>query len=407
VIGSGMQHPISNSQREESMIKVTSLGFDKTELEKCYNRMKKVNRDMGPYAINSLKLVAKDVETFYKMLYKNEEIKKEHEIHRDGIYKEKYSNIIGKSSAIKGIFDTLELIENTKSPVLIEGESGTGKELIASAIHYNSFCKNEVIIIQNCSAFSDALLSSELFGHEKGSFTGATLEKKGLFEIADGGTLFLDEIGDMSKEVQGRLLRVLENGTFYRVGGTKQKEVDVRIIVASNKNLKKQVKEGLFRKDLFYRINTFHINISPLRDRKEDILPLLHYFLEASSKIRKEEEKEVSPEVFKVLANHDWPGNVRELKNVVECLITLSGNSKTIELEHVPMEIMQSAYHCTIDHGGNRKLRDILESTEEEIIRKKLKMMKWNKTVTSRELGISRASLNRRIARFNIRQKTS
>ncbi len=299
----------------------------------------------------------------------------------------------------------MELIENTESPVLIEGESGTGKELIASAIHYNSFRKNEVIIIQNCSAFSAALLSSELFGHEKGSFTGATLEKKGLFEIADGGTLFLDEIGDMSKEVQGRLLRVLENGTFYRVGGTKQKKVDVRIIVASNKNLKKQVKEGLFRKDLFYRINTFHINISPLRDRKEDILPLLHYFLEASSKIRKEEEKEVSPEVFKVLANHDWPGNVRELKNVVECLITLSGNSKTIELEHVPMEIMQSAYHYTIDHGGNRKLRDILESTEEEIIRKKLKMMKWNKTVTSRELGISRAGLNRRIARFNIRQK--
>jgi transcriptional regulator with PAS, ATPase and Fis domain len=389
------------------MIKVTSLGFDKTEMEKCYNRMKITNRDMESYAINSLKLVAKDVEIFYKMLYKNGEIKKEQEIHRDGIYKEKYSNIIGKSSVIKGIFDTLELIENTESPVLIEGESGTGKELIASAIHYNSFRKNEVIIIQNCSAFSDALLSSELFGHEKGSFTGATLEKKGLFEIADGGTLFLDEIGDMSKEVQGRLLRVLENGTFYRVGGTKQKEVDVRIIVASNKNLKKQVEEGLFRKDLFYRINTFHINISPLRDRKEDILPLLHYFLEASSKIRNEEEKEVSPEVFKVLANHDWPGNVRELKNVVECLITLSGNRKTIELEHVPMEIMQSAYHCTVDHGGNRKLRDILESTEEEIIRKKLKMMKWNKTVTSRELGISRASLNRRIARFNIRQKTS
>ncbi len=169
---------------------------------------------------------------------------------------------------MENVFDTLELIKNTESPVLIEGESGVGKELIAAAIHYNSLRKNKMFIIQNCSTFSDTLLSSELFGHEKGSFTGAALEKKGLFEIADGGTLFLDEVGDMSIEDQGKLLRVLENGTFYRVGGVDQKRVDVRIIAATNKELEKQVEKGLFRADLFYRINTIRINIPYLSCKK-------------------------------------------------------------------------------------------------------------------------------------------
>ena len=183
-------------------------------------------------------------------------------------YNGKYKDIIGVSQEMETVFDTLELVKNTESPVLIEGESGVGKELIAAAIHYDSFRKNKVFIIQNCSTFSDTLLSSELFGHEKGSFTGATLAKKGLFEIADGGTLFLDEIGDMSREAQGRLLRVLENGTFYRVGGVEQKRVDVRIIAATNKELEKQVEKGLFRADLFYRINTIRINIPYLSCKK-------------------------------------------------------------------------------------------------------------------------------------------
>ncbi len=183
-------------------------------------------------------------------------------------YNEKYKGIIGVSQAMANAFDTLELIKNIESPVLIEGESGVGKELIAAAIHYNSLCKNKMFIIQNCSTFSDTLLSSELFGHEKGSFTGAALEKKGLFEIADGGTLFLDEVGDMSIEDQGKLLRVLENGTFYRVGGVDQKRVDVRIIAATNKELEKQVEKGLFRADLFYRINTIRINIPYLSCKK-------------------------------------------------------------------------------------------------------------------------------------------
>ncbi len=226
-------------------------------------------------------------------------------------YNERYKGIIGVSQAMENAFETLELIRNTESPVLLEGETGTGKELLAAAIHYDSPRKNKMFVIQNCSTFSDNLLSSELFGHEKGSFTGAIKEKKGLFEIADEGTLFLDEVGDMSRAVQGRLLRVLENGTFYRVGGVEQKRVDVRILAATNKKLKKQVEKGLFREDLFYRINTIRFNIPPLRDRKEDILPLFHHFFESCCKIRNMEKKEVNSDVFKLLVNHNWPGNIR------------------------------------------------------------------------------------------------
>ncbi len=319
-------------------------------------------------------------------------------------YKEKYKGIIGVSQAMENVFDTLELIKNIESPVLIEGESGVGKELIAAAIHYDSFRKNKVFIIQNCSTFSDTLLSSELFGHEKGSFTGAILKKKGLFEIADGGTLFLDEIGDMSREAQGRLLRVLENGTFYRVGGTEQIRVHVRIIAATNKELKKQVEKGLFRKDLFYRINTLHINIPPLRDRKEDILPLFHHFLDSYIKRRNVERKEVNSEVFKLLVNHNWPGNIRELKNLVERLIALSGKDETIEPEHLPMEIRANSFSKTSAENRNkyRELKHSLQLFEKNIIEEVLKRVKCNKTITSRELGISRATLNNKIEQLSI-----
>ena len=170
--------------------------------------------------------------------------------------------------SMKKLFNKLDLIEDSESPVLILGETGTGKELIATAIHYNSVRKDKAFVIQSCSSFSDTILSSELFGHEKGAFTGAVSEKKGIFEIADGGTLFLDEIGDLSIEVQGKLLRVLENGTFYRVGGTDEREVDVRLITATNKDLSKMIEEGLFRRDLLFRINTHRINMPPLKREK-------------------------------------------------------------------------------------------------------------------------------------------
>ena len=288
---------------------------------------------------------------------------------------------------------------------MLEGETGTGKELLAAAIHYNSLRKDKMFVIQNCSAFSDTILNSELFGHEEGSFTGAIREKKGLFEIADGGTLFLDEIGDMNIELQVKLLRILEDGTFYRVGGTDRKKADVRIIVATNKKLKKLVEQDLFRRDLFYRINTIPITLPPLRERRDDIVLLLNYFFNSYIDICHIEKKEISQAVIDSLIAYDWPGNIRELKNTVERLIILSGEDKTIELRHLPNEIKDVFSPVPSVIGSNNgKLKESLISVEKEIIEATLKMSKWNKTAASRELGISRATLNNKIEQFNILQ---
>ncbi len=337
-----------------------------------------------------------------------EDTKKKQTLLLDGNYSEKYQSIIGKSPAIKNIFYTFELIENSESPILLEGETGTGKELLAAAIHYNSPRRDEAFIIQNCSAFHDELLCSELFGHEKGSFTGAVSEKKGLFEIADGGTIFLDEIGDMKMEIQSKLLRILEDGTFYRVGGTAPKKVDVRIIAATNKEVKKQVEQGMFRKDLFYRINTLSINIPPLRERKEDVMLLANFFLESYAENRNEESKHLSHEVIERLGAYNWPGNIRELKNMIERLVVLSGKNNTIEVNLLPGEMMDVSPGLLAGNNENgTTLRGSLQSLEKKLTGDALKRMKWNKTLASRELGISRASLNNKIARFDIHPTTS
>ncbi|MGR3318424.1 MAG: sigma 54-interacting transcriptional regulator [Candidatus Anammoxibacter sp.] len=232
----------------------------------------------------------------------------------------------------------IHVFANSENPVLIDGETGTGKEFVAAAVHYNSPRRDKIFVIQNCSAFSDILLSSDLFGHEKDSFKGAILDKKGMFEIADGGTLFLDEIGDMNIDVQTKLLRVMEDGTFYTVGGTEQKKVNVRIITVTNKELEKQVEKGLFRKDLFYRINTMHITVPPLRERKDDILLLANYFIEIYAEILNSEKKELSQEVIEQLLEYKWPGNVRELKNFIDRLIIISGRERVIKLTHLPRD---------------------------------------------------------------------
>lgn len=400
---SGMQFPTNNGHKEKSIIKLTNLGFDKTEVEKCYNGVKIATSHTEEYVLNLMNLVAEDVAVFFEALSGKEDTKKKQPLLLNKNYSEKYKSIIGESPAINNIFDTLELIENSESPILLEGETGTGKELFAAAIHYNSPRKDEVFIIENCSAFHDSLLNSELFGHEKGSFTGAVSEKKGIFEIADGGTIFLDEIGEMKMEIQSKLLRILEDGTFYRVGGTVPKKVDVRIIAATNKEVKKQVEQGMFRKDLFYRINAITINIPPLRERKEDIMPLANFFLESYAENRNEESKYLSHEVIEGLDAYNWPGNIRELKNLIERLIVLSGENNTIGVDLLPGEIRNYLSGLPAGNNGNgTKLRDALQSLEKKLTWDALIKKRWNKTLASRELGISRATLNNKIERFGI-----
>lgn len=404
IMCSGMQFSVNKDQKEESIKRLLRLGFDKMVVEQRYNRIYIATTQTENHVLHFMKLIAEDIAVFSKTLYKEEDAARKQADDLDRYYTEKYDNVIGKSAAMKKVFSRMELIEDSEGPVLIEGESGTGKELLAAAIHYNSPRKEKPFIIQNCSIFDDALMNSEFFGHEKGSFTNAVSEKKGIFEIADGGTLFLDEIGDMSLSIQARFLRVLENGTFYRVGGTKEKVVNLRIITATNTNLAKKVEEGLFRIDLFYRINTFTIYVEPLRERKDDILSLFYHFFYEQFNLRKMEIKKINPEINTLLLKYNWPGNVRELKNAVDSLIILSGKSKTIEPEHLPIGIVRPDYQesFTRDYGNGIKLLDILKSIEKKITEKELQKAKWNKTRASEALGISRSSLNDRIKKFQL-----
>ena len=241
-----------------------------------------------------------------------------------------FGNIIGKNDRMQEIYELISDISNTDSTVLIQGESGTGKELIARAIHFNSSRKNKPFIIANCSAYSQNLLESELFGHERGAFTGAIRRKIGRFELAHGGTVFLDEIGEVSSPTQILLLRVLQDHRFERVGGEETLEVDVRVIAATNKNLMEEMKKGTFREDLYYRLNVIPIFIPPLRERKDDISFLASHFLEKFSREKGKKIVDFSPEVMEIFLAHPWPGNVRELENVIEHAVIMEKRMKFI-----------------------------------------------------------------------------
>jgi len=405
IIGSGLKLSEKESPDKDMYInKLCGLGFDKKVIERGYDRLTSLNGSTEEQVSDFLKLAVEDVKVNYKIQKNTEQLVKKNNKLREMSYHEKYQNIVFRSAAMTEVFETVEIIEGTEKTILIEGETGTGKELLAAALHYNSPRKDKVFIIQNCSAFNDALLSSELFGHVKGSFTGAIADKKGLFQIADGGTLFLDEIGDMSMENQSTLLRILENSTYYKLGGTELQRVDVRIIAATNKELYKQVEKGLFRKDLFYRINAIHLTMPPLAKRKDDIIPLLYHFLETHAESHNTAQKEVSQEVIELFEAHDWPGNVRELKNQVERLIILSGSNNKLEAKHLPPQMKGNS--ITVEHERRRATRNtlkcILKTVERNVTESELNKAKWNKTIASRKLGISRASLNNKIERFNI-----
>jgi DNA-binding NtrC family response regulator len=322
-------------------------------------------------------------------------------------HKEKYQNnhIYGVSPQIHYVRELIGMISKThKTSVLIQGESGTGKELAANAIHYNSHRSDKPMMKINCSAIPDTLLESELFGYEKGAFTDAKNTKKGLFELADGGTVFLDEIGDMNPFLQSKILRVLENQTFMRVGGEREIKVDVRIIAATNKDLEFLVKEGFFRKDLYYRLKVIVVEMPPLRDRVEDILMLSNLFIEESNKEYNKNIKGVSDEGKKMMIQYSWPGNVRELKNVIERAMILT-DQEYITPKHLPFEMKQveRLTHADTGHELMEIANDMsLENMEKMHLSKVLKKLEWNKSKASKLLGISRATLRAKIKRYSI-----
>ena len=355
-----------------------------------------------PFELDELKLlIEKGLET--KSL-----INEVRRLHRQ--QKENYENshIYGVSPQIHYVKELIGMISKThKTSVLIQGESGTGKELAANAVHYNSLRQDKPLMKINCSAIPDSLLESELFGYEKGAFTDAKNTKKGLFELADGGTVFLDEIGDMNPFLQSKILRVLENQTFMRVGGEREIKVDIRVIAATNKNLEAMVKEGLFRKDLYYRLKVMVVEMPPLRDRLEDILLLSSLFIEENNKEYNKAIKGFSDEAKKLMVQYAWPGNVRELKNVIERAMILT-DQEVITPKHLPFELKQTEKMAQENRGeeiseATIDLSDMsLEGMEKHHLSKVLKRLEWNKSKASKFLGISRATLRAKIKKYNI-----
>jgi len=297
-----------------------------------------------------------------------------------------FPNIIGESAAMKKVFSLIEKVALSDSTVLLLGESGTGKELIATTIHYQSKRKDKPIIKVNCGALPESLVESELFGHEKGAFTGAVKRRPGRFELADGGTIFLDEIADVPLAVQVKLLRVIQERTFERVGGTDTLKVDVRIIAATNRSLDEEVKKGRFREDLYYRLHVIPLTLPPLRERREDIPPLVDFFL---SKCRDKLFRNIrlSEDAMNALCNYDYPGNIRELENILERCVTLS-DGDMIEREDLPPSFFNKA-----EQAGKLSLSETLAETEKDYIKRVLRSTKGNKTLAAKTLGLSRKTL--------------
>ncbi len=309
-----------------------------------------------------------------------------------------FSNIIGRSPAMKELFDTLAMVAPSDATVLLLGESGTGKEIVANAIHQNSPRKDHAYIKVNCAALPETLLESELFGHEKGAFTGALAKKKGRFELADGGTLFLDEIGEMSPATQAKILRVLQEKEFEAVGGTKPISVDVRIITATHKDLDAEVKEGRFREDLYYRLNVVPITLPTLRNRKEDIPLLVDHFLKIYSQKNNRAIKGLEPRVIDALVRYPWPGNVRELENIMERMVIMS-RGDIILFQDLPLELK------ALQEGEEEPTSPIgssLKEMEKEVILKTLEQTGGNRTRAALILGVTRKTLQNKIKEYGI-----
>ncbi|MEJ5377232.1 MAG: sigma-54 dependent transcriptional regulator [bacterium] len=314
-------------------------------------------------------------------------------------------NLIGHSESMRSILDLIEKVADSDSTVLIFGESGTGKELVARAIHYRSNRMDKPLVPINCAAIPGDLLESELFGYEKGAFTGAHKTKVGRFELANGGTLFLDEVGEMSPQLQVKLLRVLQERSFERLGGIKSIEVDVRIIAATNKDLEASIQEGKFREDLYYRLSVIPIQIPPLRDRKEDIPLLAEYFLENFNRQKNREVKSITPRAMDALVQYGWPGNVRELENLMERLVVLK-RTGVIDLEDLPEKLQGAGSQEELGRillpEGGIQLDAAVHRLEKELILQALRRTGGVKKEAARLLGMKRTTLIQKMKRNNI-----
>jgi Nif-specific regulatory protein len=315
----------------------------------------------------------------------------------------KPGNIIGNCNRMRTIYGMMHQVAGSQATVLIRGESGTGKELIAKAVHYASPRKDKPFIAVNCAALPEGLIVSELFGHEKGAFTGADVKRKGRFELASGGTLFLDEIGDISVATQVKLLRVLQEKVFERVGGHLQIKTDVRIIAATSRNLEEAMKEGIFREDLYYRLNVFPLNIPPLRERKTDIMLLADYFLEKYNRTYSKSIKRISTPAINMLMTYYWPGNVRELENCIERALLVTTDDAIHAYDLSPsLQTGQASHTAIIKENGNAGLKELVEHFEREIIIESLKKNNSNIAASARQLKTTQRILHYKIEKLGM-----
>ena len=337
------------------------------------------------------------MENFEKVRLENENRRLQNALKR----RFKPSNIIGNSKPMQEIYGLIHKVASTKATVLVLGESGVGKELVAGAIHFNGATSDGPFVVFNCAALPESIIESELFGHEKGSFTGAVGMRKGRFELADGGTIFLDEVGELSLPMQAKLLRVLQQKTFERVGGSKPVRVDLRIIAATNRNLPDMIEKGLFREDLFYRLNVFPITIPPLRERSSDVILLADHFVTRSAEEMDKEVKRISTPALNMLMTYHWPGNVRELENVIERAVILSDDG-VVHGYNLPPSLQTSTETGTTFGCG---LEAKIQAVDYEMIVEALKTHNGNTTEAAKELGLTRRILGLRMERHGINYK--
>jgi two-component system nitrogen regulation response regulator NtrX len=370
----------------EKAVNATKLG--------AYNFIEKGNErfDLEPVLVEIRNGLA-----FSKLRSENTELREK--------LKEKY-NIVGNSLDMQSLHAQIQKAGPSDGRVFIYGENGTGKELVAHAIHQNSPRWNTPFIKVNCAAIPEELIESELFGHEKGSFTGATNQLIGKFELADGGTIFLDEIGDMSQKTQAKILRVLQDGEFQRVGGKSAIKVNVRVIAATNKNLQEEIDKGNFREDLYYRLNVIPINVPPLREHNEDITELVTYFISEFCKESGRKPKSFSSNAMEVLMNYSWPGNIRQLKHIVERLLIMVDQDDIVDLDvNWALEINQPKTEKPKD-SQESGLKDKVSQSEKDIILSALEANNWNVSLVAQQLNLERSHLYKKMAKYGIKRPT-
>lgn len=401
---SGMEFLGKVREMEPEMLVIMITAFGSTDTAVDAMKLGAYDYVQKPFKIDEVKIIIRQALEKKTLRLENVQLKKELGT------KYAFDNIIGGAPPMLRIYEMVKRVANTKSSVLITGESGTGKELIARAIHYNGPLKEKPFVTVNCGAIPENLMESEMFGHKKGSFTGAIADKKGLFEVANGGTIFLDELGELPLTMQVKLLRVIQEGTFKRVGGTEDISVDVRVISATNKNLEMEVKGGRFREDLFYRMNVIQIHCPPLRERKEDIPMLANHFLDKFSVALGINVKKISQEAMDVLRRYHFPGNVRELENIVERTVALEPGTVILP-ESLPRHLLEvheptagplDANKIEISQEAGIELEKLVADFERTLLIKALQQTGGVKKKAAKLLKISFRSMRYRVDKYGL-----